>query len=291
MATKTAKKKLTNNQKIEQITDKLIAQMESGKLNWNKEWKCMGMPCNYQTKRPYKGMNLVYTMFSEFASNYYLTFNQVKKMGGNVIKGSKGTTIMFWSKFIKEDKETKKQRMLFFAKTFTVFNEEQIEGIEFESDEQMNEFGTVEAIENLVSGMPNPPEMVTVMQDQAFYTPSRDRVTMPEKGQFNSLEAYYSTLIHELVHSTGHKSRLDREGVNSPSMFGSHEYSFEELVAELGAAFIMGMTGVSNENTEKNSAAYLQGWIKKFKSDKQMLYKAASQAQKAVDYMLGSEVE
>lgn len=292
------KKGLSNNQKIEQLTDKLIAKMEEGKMNWNKPWNNIagaGMTCNYLSKRPYRGINLVMTMFSGFSSPYYLTFKQVVKLKGNVIKGSKATRISFWKPIVKtvEDEVTgeKKTSKFLIMQEYNVFNADQIEGIDFEEqkiEDKLNNFGTVDAIENLVNEMEDKPNIDIRTRNRACYSPTFDKIEMPEKGQFKTLEEYYSTLIHELVHSTGHTSRLDRL---KPSFFGSHDYSFEELVAELGSAFILSLTGVACENTEKNSAAYLQGWVSKFKEDKLMLHKAASQAQKAVDFILNEYKE
>ena len=287
------KKKMTNNQKIEKSADKMIALMEEGKLNWNKPWKGMGNgPCNYETKRPYRGWNRLITMFSGFSSPFYLTFNQIKKRGGNVIKGSKGLPIILWKPFKVEVMKDgiKKEETRFFVNTFTVFNEEQIEGIEFTDTtrDELKDYGTVEALETVINNMPEAPQVDIRIRDRACYIPSWDKVEMPEKGQFKTLEQYYATYVHELAHSTGHETRLNRATITSPNGFGSHEYSYEELIAEFSASFILSLTGVETEQTEKNSAAYLQGWVSKLKDDKMMLYKAARDAEKVVDYILGN---
>lgn len=286
----------TNKETIEKVTDKIIAKMEEGKLNWNKPWNAGAMPQNYVSKRAYRGWNLFVTLFSEFESPYYLTFNQIKKLGGSIKKGSKGLPIVFWKQFTKETGETnakgeKVVKKILVARDWTVFNAEQIEGIDFKAI-KLNELGTCEELEQKLYNMPQPVSIQHKNSDRAFYVPAFDSITMPQKGQFKSTGEYYSTLVHEVVHSTGHRSRLNRESLNNEG-FDSHKhsYSYEELVAELGAAYLTAMFGVQTEETQKNSAAYLQGWLKTFKSDKQMLYKAASDAQKAVDYILNNKEE
>jgi antirestriction protein ArdC len=143
---------------------------------------------------------------------------------------------------------------------------------------------SIEQCEAIVKRMPNPPAM---QQDaRAWYRPSTDTVGMPSKSLFNLAEEYYSTLFHELTHSTGHASRVGREGIEDIAAFGSESYSKEELIAEMGAAMLCGVTGISPA-TIPNSAAYLQGWINRLRGDSKLLVSAASQAQKAADYIQG----
>lgn len=122
--------------------------------------------------------------------------------------------------------------------------------------------------------------------DHAWYRPSTDTVGMPARGLFNSSEQYYNTLFHELTHSTGHPSRIGREGIEKLNTFGSERYSREELVAEMGAAMLCGLTGLA-PHTLENSAAYLQSWLRALKADSRMVVAAASAAQKAADFILG----
>lgn len=284
---------MTNKETIEKVTDKLIARMESGNLSWNKPWKAGALPQNYASKHVYTGWNMFVTLFSGFSSPYYLTFDQVKKLGGTVKKGEKGLPIIFWKKFTKEvinEKGEKETKRFFIAKDWTVFNAEQIEGIEFK-DIELNNIGTCQELELAIQNMPTPVKIKhTLTTDQAYYTPTFDYVSMPDKGLFKSEAEYYSVLVHEVIHSTGHHSRLNRFSAQKMEFDSyKHRYSYEELVAELGAAYLSAMYGVSNEQSEKNSAAYLQGWLKMFKQDKQMLYKAAQDAQKAVNYILNKQ--
>ncbi|HUT86361.1 MAG TPA: zincin-like metallopeptidase domain-containing protein [Elusimicrobiales bacterium] len=280
---------MKNTDVIAKITDKIIEKMESGKLNWNKPWTAGAMPQNFISKKAYRGWNLFATMFNEFESPYYLTFNQIKKLGGSVKKGSKGTPIVFWNKLNKVTKDANDEEVtkgFLLAKDYVVFNAEQIEGIDFGTIEK-NELGTCEELEQAISEMEIPVKIKHGLSDRAFYTPTFDYIQMPEKAQFKSEGEYYSTLVHEVIHSTGHNARLNRLSLNDAKFDNKkHSYSYEELVAELGASYLTAMYGISTEQTEKNSAAYLQGWLKTFKADKQMLYKASADAQKAVDYIV-----
>jgi antirestriction protein ArdC len=283
----------SNKETIEKVTNKMIERMESGKLNWNKPWNAGTLPQNYISKRAYRGWNLFVTLFSEFESPYYLTFNQIKKLGGTIKKGSKGLPIIFWKNFKKEVTNadgTKGEKSFLIARDWTVFNAEQIEGIDFKVI-QLNSLGTCEELEAKINSMPEPVTIKHKTSDRACYIPMFDEIHMPLKGQFKSTEEYYATLVHETIHATGSKKRLNRESINKEGEFDSHKhaYSYEELVAELGAAYLCAMYGISNEKTEKNSAAYIQSWLKVFKSDMQMLYRASADAQKAVDYILNKE--
>lgn len=276
---------------IERSMDKIITLMEQGKMNWNKPWNAGLMPQNYVSKKAYKGWNVFVTMFSGFESPYFLTFKQVQQLGGSIKKGSKGLPIIFWSKLTYTDKDDKeKQRQYLFAKDYTVFNAEQIDGIDFKTA-PLNVLGTCEELDKALQTMPNPASIKHVTSDHAFYTPALDAITMPLKGQFKSTEEYYSTLVHEIIHSTGHSSRLNRPSLVESAGKHSDSYAYDELVAELGAAFMTAMYGIANEQIEKNSAAYLQGWVGRFKSDKEMLYNASRDAQKSIDYILNETVE
>ena len=142
----------------------------------------------------------------------------------------------------------------------------------------------------MVEAMPNAPE-ITFNEAKAYYRPATDKVNMPRLGLFNSPEEYYSTLFHELVHSTGHKSRLDRDGVAEVAGFGSETYAKEELVAEFGAAMLCGIAGIENKAMEQNNIAYIKSWIGKLKDDPSLAVAAGGQAQKAVDFIEGTTWE
>lgn len=174
----------------------------------------------------------------------------------------------------------------FLLRFYRVFNVEQTDGIadKLGLGNASLRIPRIDECERIVAGMPNPPAMV---QDaRAWYRPANDSVGMPSRQAFGSAEEYYSTLFHELTHSTGHASRIGREGIEKLNTFGSESYSKEELIAEMGAAMLAGVTGIERK-TLANSAAYLQSWIDVLKSDARMVVLAASQAQKAADYIQG----
>jgi len=277
-----------NTNTIETITQKMIEKMEQGKLVWNKPWTAGVLPQNYKTKHAYKGWNLFATLYSGFSSPYWLTANQIKQMGGSW--SGQGTLITFWQigTYKKENQTTgeMEEKKSFLLKFYYVWNAEQITGIEFEQPKR-NEVGTCEELEKHIYNLDSPVNIKHTESDQAFYSPTFDYINMPNKGQFNSTAEYYSVLAHETIHATGHSSRLNRLKMNDGTFDSKkHSYSFEELVAEIGASFLNAMFGIATEQSEANSAAYLQNWLGVLKNDKQMLFKAASEAQKAVDYIL-----
>ena len=175
---------------------------------------------------------------------------------------------------------------------YTVFNLAQIDGIEDSSqaeDLEVIDFTPITRCEEIASGMPKPPVIESKAQ-RAYYQPSTDVVNVPLPSSFEAAEHYYATLFHELVHSTGHESRLARPGVTGVTMFGSHDYSKEELVAEMGAAFLCGEAGIEGATIDSH-AAYVGGWLKKLKDDSRLVITAAAQAQKAADLILGTTFE
>jgi len=220
-----------------------------------------------------------------YGSQYWLTYRQAQALGGNVRKGERGTKIVFW-KFDKYETETAdgeaEERTSAFLRYYTVFNLEQTEGLK--ALLALPPARPIESAEAIVAGMPNPPAFEQGFR--ASYTPSHDTVTMPSRTAFESQAEYYSTLFHELTHSTGHTKRLAREEFDRPQMFGSESYSREELIAEMGSAMLCGVAGIE-QATVANSVAYLKSWIARLKADSRLVVQAASAAQKAADYIRG----
>jgi antirestriction protein ArdC len=220
-----------------------------------------------------------------YGSQYWLTYRQAQALGGNVRRGEHGTKIVFW-KFDTFETETAdgetEERKSTFLRYYTVFNLEQTEGLK--ALLALPPAFPIESAEAIVKGMPNPPAFE--QDSQAAYIPSRDTVAMPSRTAFDSQAEYYSTLFHELTHSTGHAKRLAREGFDTPQKFGSDSYSREELIAEMGSATLCGVSGIE-QSTLANSAAYLKTWIERLKSDSRLVVSAASAAQKAADYIRG----
>ena len=266
------------------ITNQILAALEQGQVPWRKPWRVLP-PANLITKKPYRGINVFLLGFAGYGSQYWLTFNQAKQLRGNIRKGEHGTRIIFWKCKTREtesaDGEIEERRSV-FLRYYTVFNLEQTEGLS--ALLTLPPAFPIESAEEIVKAMPNPPAFE--QDSRAAYIPSRDTITMPSRTAFQSQAEYYSTLFHELTHSTGHAKRLGREGIDKIQPFGSEDYSKEELVAEMGSAMLCGVTGIE-QATIGNSAAYLCGWINRLKGDSRLLIAAARAAQAAADYILG----
>ncbi|WP_425639657.1 ArdC family protein [Algoriphagus yeomjeoni] len=291
------------NKLAETVTNEIIEGIQNENLTWEKVWNPRNAPKNYASDRPYLGFNALWlawvTTSKKFSSPYFLTFKQAKQLGGNVKKNEKGTKVVFWkiSKFVKgkttnkegEDEDVFGRKFTPFI--WTVFNIDQIEGIDFsikETEERV--FSPIETCESIISGYIDCPNIV-YEGDEAYYSPVNDFINMPEKETFKGDEQFYSVLFHEMIHSTGNTSRLGRFSERPASVgFGSAEYSKEELVAEMGASYLNAFAGIKDANF-KNSLAYMKGWLKPLQDDPKMLIYAAQKAHQAANYILGIEQE
>lgn len=268
------------------ITGEIIKSLESGVVPWRKPWSSE-LPCNLVSQKPYRGLNVFMLATSGYESKFWLTLNQANKLGGKIKTGSKSHLITFWNVGKEKlNEKTGKVQCPFLLRYYNVFNLTQTEGIDlpraiFERNKR-NAFEAIEAAESMAESMPNPPKFE--QSDAAWYRPSSDTVGIPPRSFFHSPAEYHATLFHELTHSTGHESRLHRESFDNPSIFGSESYSKEELIAEMGAAFLCGLSGIEREILP-NSASYLQNWIKRLQGDSKLILSAASMAQKAADYI------
>jgi antirestriction protein ArdC len=266
------------------ITGEILKQLEAGVAPWHKPW-ATELPKNLVSGRAYRGINVFLLASQGYGSPYWLTYKQATERGGHVRRGEHGSKVVFWKfdKYQTEDADGQTvERTSAILRYYTVFNAEQCEGVPAPAPARIvNPIGECERI---VAGMPNPPAVG--QSDKAWYRPATDTVGMPARTTFESAEAYYSTLFHELTHSTGHPKRIGREEIERLNTFGSESYSKEELVAEMGAAMLAGVAGIERR-TLANSAAYLKSWVDVLKSDSRMVVFAASQAQKAADYILG----
>lgn len=272
----------------EQVTDRILAQLEQGIIPWRKEWKVTGhsnLPSNYMTAKPYRGINILLLLSSAFDDCRFLTYKQAQGIGAQVRKGEKGTPIVFWSTFdaIEENKSGESiDKKIPFLRTYTVFHVSQCDGIPVELPFDAPTFEPIPAAQALTAGYLQR-ETIALKHggDRAFYHPAIDYIQMPSPASFSTPDAYHSTLFHECAHSTGHASRLDRKFFGEK--FGSETYSKEELVAEFAAAYLCAESGISNALVETNHAAYIQSWMKALKNDKKMLIAAAQKAQHAAD--------
>src|SRR5258706_7958339 len=275
------------------VTDQIIKQLESGTAPWRKPWHAE-MPCNLVSGKEYRGIYPFLLASQGYGSRYWITLNQANKLGGHIRKGEKSSIVTFWNigeeRTVSDADGNTHTSKPFLLRYYRVFNVEQTEGIadKLGLGNATPRVASIDACEAIVKRMPNPPAM---QQDaRAWYRPSTDTVGMPSQSLFNSSEEYYSTLFHELTHSTGHASRVGREGIADIAAFGSESYSKEELIAEMGAAMLCGVTGIS-PTTIPNSAAYLKNWIDRLRGDSKLLVSAASQAQKAADYIRGTSAK
>jgi antirestriction protein ArdC len=248
------------------------------------------MPCNLVSGRAYRGLNTFLLGSQGYASRYWLTFNQANNLGGHVKQGEHSSLVTFWHIGQEKIKADGAKTRPFLLRYYRVFNLTQTERIaeKLGLGNASPRVPSIESCEAIVSGMPNAPKLE--QSNAAWYRPSTDTVGMPARGLFTFAEEYYSTLFHELTHATGHPSRIGREGIEQLNTFGSESYSKEELVAEMGAAMLCGVTGIAPA-TLQNSAAYLKTWIARLKSDSRLLVSAASAAQKAADYIQGESVK
>jgi len=243
------------------ITDRLIEIMENGIIPWRKPWNTghESGPLNLVSKKHYQGINvfLLSCYGTRFRPPYWLTFKQAQNLGGSIKRGEKGVPVIFWKLYAKEDAQAENgTRTIPVLRYYTVFNAEQCEGVAIPESEGSTwaEHDPIEAAEAVILTMPHRPA-VEIGGTRACYSPSRDLVRIPELFRYEHAEEYYCTFFHELAHSTGHETRLKREGVTGNHFFGDATYSREELVAEMAAAFLCGHTGIENV-TIQNSAAY-----------------------------------
>lgn len=280
------------------VSDRIITALEQGIIPWRKQWDAAAsdrLPINGNSRKPYRGINVL-TLWCEqaakgYASHKWVTFKQALELGGNVRKGEKATPVVFWKFDRKTDKTPGEIDSYCFARYYSVFNIAQCDGIATDApivpaDRVFSPLESAEIVANRYLECANAPRL-RHGGASAHYAPTLDYVQMPERVTFGSSEGYYSVLFHELAHSTGHASRLDRlkDGALC-SPFGSEDYSKEELTAEMSAAFLCAESGIANDATLNNSVAYIQSWLRALKNDKQMVITAAQRAQRAADYIL-----
>lgn len=273
----------------QKITDRILEQMNSGLIPWQKPWHgSWGGAISHSTGKPYSIINqMLIGREGEF-----LTFNDVKKANGKIKKGAKGYMVVFFkmyvsSEFVKGDdgKMVEKVKRIPVLRYYYVYHIDDCEGVKARVQKVVSPLKPIESAEKVIADYFGR-ESVTLSvetSDRACYSPSLDRVTIPKLEQYEVAEEYYSTAFHEMVHSTGHSSRLNRE---FGSHFGSEQYSKEELIAEIGSAFLCSESGLENEKCFHNSVGYIQGWAKMLKEDKRLILSAASKAEKAVKYIL-----
>jgi antirestriction protein ArdC len=272
----------------DRITERVVGLLEQGTIPWQKPWSVKrGFPRNLISKKPYHGMNVFILHAMNYESPFWLTFLQAQQLGGNVRKGERACPVIFGQRKEALDDITGEKTYYTVLRLYNVFNVAQCEGLKNIPDPTPMADTTAPA--EIVANMPQAPEIKHGMA-QAYYSRFEDIVGMPHRERFTSADEYYSALFHELTHSTGHEKRLNRPTVTEAKRFGSEDYSKEELIAEMGSAFLCGHAGIA-ERTLNNSAAYLHNWLLALKNDHKLIVQAAAQAQKAADFILGTKPE
>lgn len=270
------------------VTDRIIEELQKGNIPWEKPWTGVRSGAfNRISKKPYSLLNQMLLKHE----GEYATFKQWSELGGKIRKGEKSEIVVFWKIFEKEeinDKGEKEKVAIPLLRYINVFHISQVEGVE-PLKQPFNEVTPIEEADKIIIDYITR-EHITFEEkasDKAFYSPSRDCVVVPMKEQYKHINEYYSTTFHELTHSTGHPSRLDRLKTGAVAAFGSETYSKEELVAEIGSATILNTLGIETAKTFRNSAAYIQNWLHVLQNDNKFIVSAASKAEKAVAYILG----
>ena len=271
-----------------EVTSRIMQQMESGVIPWRKPWIASGAAVSHATGKPYSLLNQMLLG----RPGEYATYAQIQKAGGYVKKGEKASMVVFWKWIEQEDEETGEVKEIPFLRYYNVFHIDQCEGLTARHTKPLpmipaDHSDTAAAEEVIYEYLGREGVRMTHEQgDRAYYRPATDTVVLPIRKQFMSTAEYFSTAFHELVHSTGHKSRLDR--LDHVAAFGSEDYSKEELIAEIGAAALVNHTGLETPDSFRNNAAYVQNWLQVLKDDKRFIVSAAGKAEKAVNLILGA---
>ncbi len=289
-------KKKTSNDLYQEITDNIVALLEQGIKPWSREWNNKAndgcMPFNPYTGSVYTGINILQLWMTAqlkgYSTNHWGTFNQIKKAGGNVRRGEKSTMVIFYrdlvvtkTRTLSDNSVEEYEVKIPLMKSFRVFNLEQCDDVEIKKPVLPPEPRRILNADKFVKNC-NP--TLKFGGGRAFYELQRDFIQMPMKVTFSSSEGYYATLLHELTHWTGNENRVGRK---FGAVFGNSEYAYEELVAELGAAFTCAELGINSDI--ENHAAYLKGWLKMCKSNPKAIFKAATEATKAAGWLFAKQ--
>ena len=274
----------------EMVTDRIIEQLEQGVIPWEKPWGgVIDGAYNRISKKPYSLLNQMLLQHS----GEYATFKQWSELGGHIRKGEKSEIVVFWKLQPYEDENADGEKIIKqipLLRYYNVFHVSQVDGVEAK-ELDLNEFEPIEEAERIKTEYMTREHLKILekLTDKAFYSPEFDYIQVPCKEQYRNVEEFYSTLFHEMVHSTGYKTRLDREDVKDCMYFGSENYSKEELTAELGSAFLVNLLGIETKNSFRNSSAYIQGWLGRLRGDKKFIVSASSKAEKAVKYIMNEQ--
>lgn len=279
-----------------ELLDYFLQEMDRGQQPWKEGWFCR-VPTNLATRRQYRGLNILSLNAAQerrgYSSHYWLTEKQAVRLRGRVkpdqLAHPQYVIMAGWVRSVRRiDSGVLLVEWRLLTRDYAVYNLDQTVGLRHLAEKDtLPLFGPIEQAENIIRWYKDPPA-IRPDRFQAYYHPGTDSIGIPPLDQFNCREEYYSTLFHELIHSTGHPKRLRRRSFLETIRFGSEEYAKEELVAEFGAAFLCSRCGFVSQ-TKKNTAAYLKSWCAVLQNEPTYLCQAASQAQRAVDYILGIE--
>ncbi|MCC6816183.1 MAG: DUF1738 domain-containing protein [Saprospiraceae bacterium] len=296
--------KSTNTTLYEDVTLKIIALIEKGITPWRQTWSTYGLARNYVSGRLYSGINYLLLNNTKHSIPYFLTFSQIKALGGIIKAGSESEMVIYFKVYYKDSDDrtlTKDQAMteirkgkeikiLRFIRHYNVFNISDIEKVEIDFNKfneiKLTNNEKIERCEEIINNMTLSPVLKQIDANRAYYDSNNDFINLPVMERFVSSEHYYATYFHELIHSTGHSSRLARPEVMDFAEFGTISYSKEELIAEMGATFLCSLVQIDSNMIFQNSASYLSGWLKVLKEDPKFIFKVSAEAQKAVDYVL-----
>ena len=275
-----------------EVTDQIVEAIEAGCPPWTRPWQAGGgLPYNLKSQQAYRGINvlLLWSVGAAFTSQAWLTFKQAKERGGNVRKGEKGTRIVFFKMLERTDRDDDSRTVRIpLARYYTVFNAEQCDGIDAEPETE-TESTPIERHAAVDAFAASQRADIRFGGDIACYVPSQDCIRMPEPERFQSSDGYYGTLLHELTHWTAPSGRCDRD---LSGRFGDDRYAAEELIAELGAAFLcasFGVDGADGRHGIQQHASYIESWLKVLKADKRAIFTAASKATQAVEWLTAHE--
>lgn len=275
----------------EMITERIIEQLENGVIPWQKPWSGTHSGAyNRISNKPYSLLNQMILKHG----GEYATFKQWSDLGGKIRKGEKSEVVTFWKiQPIEEENEDGEKviRQIPILKYFNVFHISQVDGVEPKEQLKISDLEPIEEAEKIKTEYMNREHLKIFekVTNDAFYLPIQDYIQVPCKEQYQDIEEFYSTLFHEMIHSTGHKNRLNRPDMQGIVRYGSEKYSKEELTAELGSAMIINILGIETEKSFKNSSGYIQDWLQVLKNDNKFIVSASSKAEKAVKYILNEQ--
>lgn len=267
------------------VTNAILEQLEQGVIPWHRPWKTEGAAINYITRKEYSGINRLLLGGGE-----YMTFKQASELGGKIKKGSKATKIVFYKILEKKNENEEVIKRIPMLRYYNVFALNQVEGIDSKLEPvELYDNDPIQAAEEVVTSYTAKEKIQVKHEDpnRAYYDSMQDYINVPDLNRFEQPEEYYSTLLHEAAHSTGHESRLNR---NISTSFGSHAYSKEELTAEIAAAYLIEYTGIDLKKVVGNTAAYIKHWSARLKEDPKLIVQSAAASEKACNFILGKEL-